>query len=107
MISICFGELCICRTHTWNTWKKSQVRNQENVNADSTQINRRKAHLPCKLGPNTHMAMLQDHQANHQAKAVPKRPGQGAAAPPLAPLGPILHEVVSLMLWRSVAVGVA
>ena len=61
--------------------KRVQVRNQENINIDSTQTNRRKAHLTCKLGPNTHVATLQDRSTAHHAKAVARGLGQGVADP--------------------------
>ena len=53
------------------------MRNREGVNVDSSQTNKEKAHSTDEFGPNTYMAMIQDHQADHLAKAVPRRPSQG------------------------------
>ena len=53
-----FGELFFYRTQTWNEWKKSQLRNQESAKADSTQSNKKKAHIPKEPRPKTYVATL-------------------------------------------------
>jgi hypothetical protein len=57
------------------------VRNQESVNADSTQTNKEKAHSTDKSGHQTHEGAVQAQQVTHLAKSVARRASQGAAAP--------------------------
>jgi hypothetical protein len=52
------------------------MRNQKNINLDSSQTNKEKARSLDETKQNTHVATLQAHQANHLAKAVPRWPSQ-------------------------------
>jgi len=56
------------------------VRNQESVNADFTQRNKKKAHLPEEPGPKTYVAVLLAQQQTIMPKAMAGRPHLGAAA---------------------------
>ena len=81
MISIGFGKLCICRTYAWNTYEIVKVCNQESVNVDSTQRNKKRAHLPKEPGPKTYAAALIAQQQTIMRKAVAGRPHLGATSP--------------------------
>jgi hypothetical protein len=61
--------------------KRVKVRNQENVNAYSTQTNRRKARLPFKPRPQTHRGGVQAQHATAMRKAVVGRQHLDVAAP--------------------------
>jgi len=57
------------------------MRNQESVNVDSTQRNKKKDHLPEEPGPKTYVAALLAQQQTIMWKAVAGRPHLGVAAP--------------------------
>ena len=55
------------------------MRNQESVNVDSTQRNKKKDHLPEEPGPKTYVAVVLAQQQIVMRKAVVGRPHPGCA----------------------------
>ena len=61
------------------------MRNQESINVDSTQRNKKKDHLPEEPRPKTYVAVVLAQQQIVMQKAVVGRPHLGAAAPRVHP----------------------
>jgi hypothetical protein len=81
-----------------------KVRHQRKCNADPLKANRRKAHVPCKSGPSTNIAVAQTNLGTDHAKTVARGANPSAVAPYHHLLGPS-SSGGALMMPGSVHVG--